>query len=546
MKQPPKPLRFAVRCPRNGLVAWQLRCLTRLSESNAGEIVLTFADEGRFSSPRESIIWRTHRAVVRTRARSLRRPEHGSPQGVRRVSSRAAPDGSLADRDAGLLREFRIDVLLDFGTVPLTGFDGEACTHGFWSFLPDAETLPGFRETRAGEPVTATALIRRTKPGGEVEVLREGTYRTDHSLVRTVDSVRLATSEWPAQIAAEIVRDGVLRTRPALASSATTEGRPSGRDVLVFLARAIRRNVRGVKVLVKVPHWNVGVVERPIQDFLRPGVVPPIRWLPELPRGRYLADPFAAPSDNGIVLLAEEYDHRTRHGRISVVAEAPGGRFTAPKPVLELDVHASYPYVFEHDGRFFCVPETSEARRVDLYRSLDFPGEWTKEATLIEGVAAVDPTVFRHDGRWWLFFTDRDRGGWAELHVWHAGDLLGPWKPHARNPVKIDVRSSRPAGTPFVHEGVLYRPAQDNSRGYGGAVVLNRVDRLTPEEFHETPVTTIPPQPDGPYPEGLHTICAVGDFTLIDGKRSRFAWSGVRSRVRLGRTRSGMRRAPQT
>jgi hypothetical protein len=193
-------------------------------------------------------------------------------------------------------------------------------------------------------------------------------------------------------------------------------------------------------------------------------------------------------------------------------------------------VHASYPFVFEHDGDRFCVPELGRARRVDLFRAGE-DGTWDRVATLVDGFPAVDPTLFRYAGLWWLLCTDADRGPNVKLHAWWALDLLGPWRPHAANPLKTDVRSSRPAGTPFVHAGVLYRPAQDDSRTYGGRVVLNRVVHLTPSEFEEEPVASVEPDPDGPYPNGLHTISAAGELTLIDGKRSRFIWPAFRHEV---------------
>ena len=88
------------------------------------------------------------------------------------------------------------------------------------------------------------------------------------------------------------------------------------------------------------------------------------------------------------------------------------------------------------------------------------------------------------------------------------------------NPVRCDVRNARPAGPPFVHEGCLYRPAQDCSRSYGGAIVLNRIDVLTTEWFHETPMARIQPDPNGPYPDGTHTLSPLGPTqTLVDGKR---------------------------
>jgi len=86
----------------------------------------------------------------------------------------------------------------------------------------------------------------------------------------------------------------------------------------------------------------------------------------------------------------------------------------------------------------------------------------------------------------------------------------------------MNVRSTRPGGTPFVHQGTLYRPAQDCSRGYGGAVALNRVTRLSPVEFHEEVVTVVRPDPHGPFPAGIHTLSAAGDKTIIDGQRTLF------------------------
>src|SRR5439155_16783323 len=116
--------------------------------------------------------------------------------------------------------------------------------------------------------------------------------------------------------------------------------------------------------------------------------------------------------------------------------------------------------------------------------------------------------------RWWLACTRRDVGENMPLFVWHARSLEGPWEPHALNPVKADIRSSRPAGTPFVHRDILYRPAQDSSRMYGGGIVINRVLRLTPTEFKEEPAAAVEPFSEGPFPDGIHTLSAVGEITL--------------------------------
>jgi hypothetical protein len=184
-----------------------------------------------------------------------------------------------------------------------------------------------------------------------------------------------------------------------------------------------------------------------------------------------------------------------------------------------LPFHVAYPYLFEHEGEAYCVPETSQANEVGLFKALEFPFRWVKVRTLLNGFPAVDSTVFQYEGLWWLTCTSDVEGSSLKLFIWHSEDLFGPWKPHERNPVKTDIASSRPAGTPFVHDGRLYRPAQDCSRTYGGRVAINRVTKLTTTEFVEERVATIEPFISSPYQDGVHTISAAGDITMVDSKR---------------------------
>ena len=99
--------------------------------------------------------------------------------------------------------------------------------------------------------------------------------------------------------------------------------------------------------------------------------------------------------------------------------------------------------------------------------------------------------------------------------------------------MKIDLRSARPAGTPFHHEGGLDRPAQDCSTTYGGAVAICRVDELTPTSFREVVVRGLPPLP-GRYRPGFHTLASIGDRTLIDGKAYSFSGAGARAATAHG------------
>jgi len=122
----------------------------------------------------------------------------------------------------------------------------------------------------------------------------------------------------------------------------------------------------------------------------------------------------------------------------------------------------------------------------------------------------------------------------------YADHLDGPWHSHPVAPARIDIRGARPAGSPFVVDGVLFRPAQDCAATYGGGIAINRIDVLTPQAFQESPVLRLLPDAGGPFPHGLHTFVSDGARTWIDGKRFVLDWPTLRQKLeaRLRRRRS--------
>lgn len=201
----------------------------------------------------------------------------------------------------------------------------------------------------------------------------------------------------------------------------------------------------------------------------------------------------------------------------------PDGSHTEPQVVLERPYHLSYPFVFEWDGNVWMIPESGANRTVELYRAVDFPSAWSLDRVLLDDIAACDATLFSADSRWWMAVNiapDPSAAYWDELHLFHAGTPLGPWTPHASNPVRSDTRSSRPAGHVVATSEGLLRPAQDCSRGYGYAIVLNRIDRLDDHRFVESEVGRLLPTWH-PGLNGTHTINATGRLVAIDGKLRR-------------------------
>jgi len=154
-----------------------------------------------------------------------------------------------------------------------------------------------------------------------------------------------------------------------------------------------------------------------------------------------------------------------------------------------------------------------------LLRMGESPFEWTQARHDLPSLPLIDPTLFEHDGRWWLFASLAGPAREGELHAWYAPSPFDLWTPHALNPIKIDACSARPAGAVFRAEGSLYRPGQDGAETYGRAVVLHRILRLDPEAFEEIAVARLEARADWPYRDGLHTLNVFEGHLIFDAKR---------------------------
>ena len=555
---PGRTTRFGIMCNGYRFPAWQaaaIRSLLAMDGVEAAVLITPDHGDSRASKLRRladwpRLLWNLYNKGLVEKRSAASRPVDLSTElsGVRLMACRTEPVGRYAERfndnDVAAMRGLDLDFILRFGFGIIKGDVLQVPRWGVWSFHHGDERTyrgrpPGFWELVNGENVVGSILQRLTERLDAGTILYRGFFKpVAHSYRRTRDELFLGSSEWPASVVGAIRSGDVSAVDAPASSTQAVVRRDPGNVVMIrFLARQIGEFIRSQwRGLTKAAIWTVGVADAPIASVLDGGL-PPIRWFPEQGPSRYLADPFPASSNGALWALVEDYDYRTHRGLISALDLNDWA--SKPRPAIDAGVHASYPYVFESAGRFWCVPETYQAKEVRLYRAVEFPDVWELHATLIEGVAALDSTVIQHNGFWWLFCTDRDEGSNTKLRIWFAPDLAGPWAPHPLNPVKTDVRSSRPAGTPFVSDGILYRPAQDGSDSYGGSISINRVDRLTPTTFAEEVVVTVNPPRQGRYRDGLHTISVVGNRIVLDGRRDTFVFAAFRRELmsRLGRLR---------
>ena len=127
-----------------------------------------------------------------------------------------------------------------------------------------------------------------------------------------------------------------------------------------------------------------------------------------------------------------------------------------------------------------------------------------------------------------MFSSDgKDGSSSYKLNLFFSDQLNNDWKFHPQNPIKIDIRSSRSAGTPFMFGGELYRPSMDYSEKVEGKIILNKVIKLTKSEYKEEFYSVITPYESSPFKDKIHTLCSAGDYTVIDGAKEAFIFSNI-------------------
>lgn len=290
-----------------------------------------------------------------------------------------------------------------------------------------------------------------------------------------------------------------------------------GRFLLRNAARTLSRRIRFAG---KESHWFVAYRTNR-QKFVANTEELDLRGFRTIPapEGHFYADPFVIKWQGVNYLFVEDYLFAEGRGCISVMQIGDNGAIGEPARILDLPYHLSYPFVFEHAGELFMIPETLGAGRIDLYRASDVTKRWEFVKTLKADVTAVDTTLWVKDGQFYFFTNIAERGATVndDLFLFYADELTGEWKPHPSNPIVTDVRCSRAAGKLFRRKGKLIRPAQDCSVRYGYACQLNEVELLTPSEYRERRLERIEPN----WASGLigtHTINNNEDFEVIDGQ----------------------------
>lgn len=420
------------------------------------------------------------------------------------------------------IRSYELEVVISFGFRILRGEALRIAKHGVWSYhhgdnLVNRGGPAGFWEVIEGSPVSGAVLQVLSEDLDNGAVISRGWSRTvdRFSVKGSKNNLYWRSSSFVMRKLKELHEDGKVAGdanvfRPYYNR---LHKMPTNAELLPKLCKLTwSYAAQKARYSFFFDQWQLAYrfrnsPEDPNNSFYRFSYLVP-------PKEKFWADPFPVKHEGKYFVFFEEYLYKDDKAHISVIELSKSGASEAT-PVLKRDYHLSYPFMLHWNDRFLMIPETAANKTIEVYSANRFPNEWKLETVLFEGIAARDATLFEIDGVWWMFVAIADTEFSDELHLYYSDSPLGPWKPHRKNPVKSDVRNSRPAGRPFYWQGDLYRPAQDSSQRYGYGMRINKVVQLTPSEFREEEVSQVLPHWRKDL-RGTHTLNICDDLTIID------------------------------
>lgn len=433
------------------------------------------------------------------------------------------------------IRNQNLDFILRFGFDIVRGEILNAAKYGIWSFHHDDERIirggpPGFWEFMRKIPNNGVILQRLTNSLDKGIILKRANFKTTlHSYKAHLDNIYFKSEIMPLQVCKELLLKGEVNEEPST-SDAEIIHPPMNMQMIQYFFKSIWRRIAfHLNDLFRQEDWNVAYCNCSISEFLKSGDEVKVNWLKKPRRNCYFADPFVIKTEKDTYIFFEWYSYN--NGKADLAVTLKSENYEQYHKITSFKEHRSYPYVFEHEGKVYCMPEAFNTNALTLYRFDEERLSLEKDCVLLEGFPIVDATLYRYKEKWFLFLVNQ-KDSHTHLEIYHSDNLKGPYQAHYNNPVMIDCSKARPAGKLFIHEGKIIRPSQNCTEHYGKEICLEEVLELSDNEFITRFSSIIFHKENTPYNKGIHTINSENDITVFDGKRFIFTFAGLKQQLK--------------
>ncbi len=263
--------------------------------------------------------------------------------------------------------------------------------------------------------------------------------------------------------------------------------------------------------------WNLAFFEDNAYEEVLNGNYRKIHWMKYNERDRWFADPFIlSVTDKHIVLLVEEFSYRINRGRIAkLIVDKSSFHLLDMKIILDLDTHLSFPMIYRKNNEVFVLPENSASGKSTLYK-FDFSNEKLIPVSVICNEPLTDAIFHKVGDQLYIFATKQPNPNGKTLSVYKVDK--NTWRISKTDMIDFDRNVARNAGSIFIHDGEIFRPAQDCDGSYGKGVVIQKIT-FSPNnrKFIFTDNSALYPF-NFKYQLGLHTLNCHDGMFVIDGR----------------------------
>jgi len=297
----------------------------------------------------------------------------------------------LDDAALAKVAELDVDVAIRFGFRIVRGPLLSLPRYGVWSFHHGDNSVnrggpAGLWEVFRGWGASGAVLQRLSEDlDGGTTLARTWVPSNPISVNQNRLSVYGAAAPLLVRKLEQLYRDGETALEPAAgvpAFAAYAERlyvAPSLGEIAAGIWALSRRLIqRKLNDLKYREQWQLGYATDPAQDDAN--MTPQasfFRFKPIVPPSdRFWADPFPVRHKGKSYLFFEELVYASNKGRIVVVEMTKSGPVGKPRVALETDGHLSYPFMFEHEGDWYMLPEMVDSGKQQLFRAAEFPDRW--------------------------------------------------------------------------------------------------------------------------------------------------------------------------
>jgi hypothetical protein len=438
---------------------------------------------------------------------------------------------TISNDDIEKVVNANLDVIINL--VDIGGLEeiAKQPTYGIWSFMftdseSDKQGPTGFWEVLDKHEGIGFSLLRQTSDSNKKQVIDTAFFNRGWSISETRNTVQEGAVSVFTKAIYSLVKGSPYKAKKERLISAEYKNLSVFqvmRYCLYFYSTVVQKiwEKFGSRVFSwKSERWSLFLGTG---SFINEDLISSVPL--DMPADEFWADPFLFKHKNNTYVFFENYSYRSKKGKISC-GLLDGTDLINIVDVLEFDYHLSFPYIFEEAGEIFLMPETSENERLEIYRAIEFPRTWELYSTAFEGERVADAFFHTDDTKQkWLFLNKQVASTSpmnSELYIYRIDSIkLESIEAHSQNPVIIDARVARNGGAIFKHEGELYRPSQRNTDAiYGRALNINKIEKLTINEYSETTERVVRPDFDKKL-MAMHHIHQLGDTYVFDAAYKR-------------------------